>query len=68
MKGVGQVGVIQVGLVGELEPANRFRIFELEVGEVDLHLSQVEFFGEAFHNVGKGLVVRERQAEEDLQA
>jgi hypothetical protein len=60
--------MIQVGLMGELEPANRFRVFELEVGEVDLHLGHGEFFREAFHDICKGLVVGERQAEEELQA
>jgi hypothetical protein len=60
--------VIQVGLVGELKPADRFGVFELEGGWENLHLGRSEFVDEAFQNVGKGLVVREGQSEKDLHS
>jgi hypothetical protein len=60
--------MIQVGLVGELEPADRFGVFELEIGREYLHLRRSEVVAEAFQDVGEGLVVRKRQAEKDLHA
>jgi hypothetical protein len=60
--------MIQVRLVGELKPADRFGVLELEVGRENLHLSHSEVVAEAFQNVGKRLIVREGQTEKDLHS